>query len=225
MLTLVAYVIHTGPSSSEGLTVVEYYSAHGTATLWGAALFGVATTRFIWFAETFAERMPCRAGGVAGAAAIVTLYLVAVGCWRVLAEIYGGVDLANVPNEGYGNAHVLYVVGIGAGHMGNFAAAAYVGASAAAMLASTPSWRALGWLGIGITALRLISALVALASSSPWSRRRRHPRLPGVPCLGVRCERDAGRGDATRHSVHSPGSRIVGRLSVGVREVLPTART
>ena len=53
--------------------------------------------------------------------------------------------------------------------MGNFAAAAYVGASAAAMLASTPSWRPLGWLGIGITALRLISALIELASNSGWS--------------------------------------------------------
>ena len=166
VLALVAYVIHPGPSSADGLTLVEYYSTHATATLWGAALFGVAATCFIWFAETFAERMPCRAGGVAGAAATVALYLVAVGCWEILAEIFGGVDLVNVPNEGYGDAHVLYVVGNGAAHMGNFAATAYVGASAAAMLASTPSWRRLGRLGLGITALRLISALIELASSS-----------------------------------------------------------
>ena len=169
VLALVAWMIHTGPSSDEGLTVVEYYSTHETATLWGAALFGVAAMCFIWFAETFAERMPCRAGGVAGAAATVALYLVAVGCWEILAEIYGGVDFANVPNEGYANAHVLFVVGNGAAHMGNFAATAYVGASASAMLASAPSWRLLGWLGIGITALRLISAVIELASNAHWS--------------------------------------------------------
>jgi hypothetical protein len=53
--------------------------------------------------------------------------------------------------------------------MGNFPATAYVGATAAAMLASTPSWRRLGWIGVGVTALRLISALVELASNSRWS--------------------------------------------------------
>jgi len=169
VLALVAFLIHAGPSSDEGVAVAEYYSANGTATLWAAALVGVAAMSFLWFAETFAERMGSRAVGVAGAAATVALYLVAVGCWEILAEIFGGVDLANVPSEGYSNAHVLDVVGNGAAHMGNFAAAAYVGATAAAMLASAAPWRRLGWLGIGITALRLISALIELASNSPWS--------------------------------------------------------
>ena len=38
ILALVAYTINTGPSSGDGLTVIEYYSSHGTATAWQAAL-------------------------------------------------------------------------------------------------------------------------------------------------------------------------------------------
>jgi len=57
-LALVAYLTNTGPSSDDGVTVVQYFSTHGTATLWGAALVGIAMIWFIWFAETFAGRMP-----------------------------------------------------------------------------------------------------------------------------------------------------------------------
>jgi len=53
--------------------------------------------------------------------------------------------------------------------MGNFAAAAYVGATATAMLAAAPSWRRLAWLGIGIATFHLISAVIELASNSHWS--------------------------------------------------------
>src|SRR5262245_64733335 len=54
VLTLLAYTMNAGPSSSDGVTVVEYYTSHGSTTLWGAALVGVAMIGFIWFAETFA---------------------------------------------------------------------------------------------------------------------------------------------------------------------------
>jgi hypothetical protein len=120
----------------------------------------------IWFAETFGGATASRSAGIAGAASTVALYLVAIGCWAVLGEIYGGVDLVDVSSEGYSDAHVLHVVGVGAAHMGNFAAAAYIGATAAAMLATAGPWRSLGWLGIGFTAFRLISALIELASTS-----------------------------------------------------------
>jgi hypothetical protein len=169
VLTLVAYATNTGPSSGDGVTVVEYYSTHETETLWGAALVGLASICLIWFAETFAGTMALGHAGIAGAATTVALYLVAVGCWAILGEIYGGVDLVNVSSEGYSDAHVLYDVGVGAAHMGNFAAAAYIGATTAAMLAAAAPWRLLGWLGIGFTAFRLISALIELASTSHWS--------------------------------------------------------
>jgi hypothetical protein len=168
-LALVAFLIHTGPSSDAGVTVVEYYSTHATATLWAAALVGIAALCFVWFAETFAGHMPIGPVGVASAAATAALYLVAVGCWEILGEIYGGLDLVDVSSEGYSDAHVLYVVGVGAAHMGNFPAAAFVGATAAAMLAAAGPWRVLGWLGIGFFAVRLISALIELASTSHWS--------------------------------------------------------
>src|SRR5215217_3240752 len=73
VLTLVAYLVHAGPSSDEGVTVVEYYSTHGTATLWAAALVGVAVIGFIWFAETFGGRTSLRAVGVAGASVTAAL--------------------------------------------------------------------------------------------------------------------------------------------------------
>jgi hypothetical protein len=169
VLTFVAYLVHAGPSSDEGVTVAEYYSTHGTATLWAAALVGVAAIGFIWFAETFAGRTSLGPVGVVGASVTAALYLVAVGCWEILAEIFGGVDIVDVPSEGYSNAHVLYVVGNGASHMGNFGAAAFVGATAAGMLASAGRWRPLGWLGVGVAAFRVISALIELASNSRWS--------------------------------------------------------
>jgi hypothetical protein len=168
-LTLVAYLIHSGPSSGDGVTVVEYYSTHDATTLGAAALVGIAVACFILFAETFADHLPSRALGVAGAAATAALYLAAVGCWEILGEIYGGVDLANVPSEGYSNAHVIQVIGNGAAHMGNFAAAAYVGATATAILVVAVSWRPLAWLGIAIATFRLISAVIELASNSHWS--------------------------------------------------------
>jgi hypothetical protein len=49
-------------------------------------------------------------------------------------ESDGGVGPVAVPREWYSDAHVLYLVGVGASHMGNFAAAAYVGATTAAFL-------------------------------------------------------------------------------------------
>src|SRR5215216_3162267 len=86
-LALVAYAINTGPSSGDGLTVIEYYSAHGSATAWQAALVGVAAICLIWFAETFARQMPLGTAGLVGAAATAALYLVAIGCWSILGEI------------------------------------------------------------------------------------------------------------------------------------------
>ena len=169
VLTFTAYAFNTGPSSGNGITVVEYYSTHETETLWGAALVGLAAVCLIWFAETFAGATAFGSAGIAGAAATVGLYLVAVGCWAMLGELYGGVDPVGLPSEWYSDAHVLYLVGVGASHMGNFAAAAFVGATTAAFLASGARWRLLGALGVAVTAFRLISALIELASTSHWS--------------------------------------------------------
>ena len=169
VLALIAYAINTGPSSGDGVTVVEYYSTHESATLWQAALVGLAAICLIWFAEAFAAAMPLGPAGLAGAAGTVALYLVAIGCSALLGEIYGGVDPVDVSSEGYSDAHVLHVVGVGAAHMGNFAAAAYVGATAAAILVSGGPWRPLAWLGIAVAAFRLTSALLELTSTSHWS--------------------------------------------------------
>ena len=169
VLAFVAFLMNRGPSSSDGLTVVEHYTAHGTATLWGAALVGVGAVCLIWFAETFAGSMSSTPLGLVGAAVTAALYLVAVGCWEILGEIFGGVNIVDVPSQGYNTAHVIYVVGVGAAHMGNFGAAAFVGATAAAMLAAEAPWRRLGWIGVVVAAFRLSSALIELASSSDWS--------------------------------------------------------
>jgi hypothetical protein len=68
--------------------------------------------------------------------------------WRLDCDV----DPVDVSSEGCRDAHVLHVAGVGAAHMGNFAAAAYVGATAAAMLATATPWRFLGWLGIAVAA-------------------------------------------------------------------------
>jgi hypothetical protein len=169
VLAFAAFLLAPGPSSSDGVAVVEYYAAHARGTVWAAALVGVAAICLLWFAETFARLLSSAPLGVAGAAATASLYLVAVGCWEILGEIYGGVDIIDIPSAGYSNAHTLQVVGVGAAHMGNFAAAAFVGATTAAMLASAARWRSLGLAGIAFTATRMISALIELTSKSHWS--------------------------------------------------------
>ena len=68
-----------------------------------------------------------------------------------------------------GDAHALYAAGLGAVHLANFTAAAFVGATAAAMLVSAVPWRWLGSIGIGFALVQLISAVIVLASQSHWS--------------------------------------------------------
>ena len=168
-LALAAFLLAPGPSSSDGVAVVDYYATHASGTVWAAALFGLAAICLLWFAETFARLTSSAPLGVAGAAATAALYLVAVGCWEILGEIYGDVNIVDVPSAGYGNAHTLQVVGVGAAHMGNFAAAAFVGATTTAMLAAAAPWRWVGLAGIAFTTARVMSALIELASKSHWS--------------------------------------------------------
>jgi hypothetical protein len=169
ILAMVAFAIAPGPSSAHGVDVVEYFSAHGTATLWQAALIGFSVVWFIWFAETLSRQMSWGPAGVVGAAVTAALYLVAIGAWESLGETYGGTNVVDVPSEGYGDAHMLYDVGVGATHLANFTAAAFVGATAAAMLISGGPGRALGWLGIGLTVVQLANAPLQIAASSDWS--------------------------------------------------------
>ncbi len=166
IVALVAFAIAPGPSSANGTTVVEYYSAHATATLWQAALVALSVVLFIWFAETFAGQMSTGPVAVVGAAVTAALYLVAIGCWEVLGEILGRADGADLSD---GDAHALYAAGLGAVHLANFTAAAFVGATAAAMLVSAVPWRWLGSIGIGFALVQLISAVIVLASQSHWS--------------------------------------------------------
>jgi hypothetical protein len=168
IVTLVAFAIAPGPSSTDGETVVEYYAAHGTATLWAASLVGFSVVLFIWFAETFAGQTSSGSAAVVGAAVTATLYLATVACTEVIAEIYDGADLALLTSEDYSDAHVFYVVGQGTGHLAHFAAAAFVGSTAVAILTSM-KWRWLGWIGLGFTVVRLISAGIVLGSHSHWS--------------------------------------------------------
>lgn len=166
ILVVVAFLIDRRPSSSAGVDVVAYYSTHHSAALTAYILIGIGAVFFILFAETFARRMGSVAGLV-GAAATIAAYLVAIGCWETLAESYGGVDLVDVPREAYDNAHVVDDVGIGAEHMGHFAAAAFIAATAAALFA-TPA-RKVAWLGIALAVLRLGTAILELANNSDWS--------------------------------------------------------
>jgi hypothetical protein len=169
ILVLVALAIAPGPSSADGETVVAYYSAHGTATLWQAALVGFAVVLLIWFAETFARQLSSGSVGVVGAAATAALYLVAIGAWESLGETYRGVDILNVPSESYGDAHVLYDVGVGATHLANFTAAAFVAAMAVAQLSSPARGRWMGWIGIGFAFVLLVNAPLQIAATSDWS--------------------------------------------------------
>ena len=72
-------------------------------------------------------------------------------------------------SESYGDAHVLYDVGVGAAHLAGFADAAFVGATAAALLTSATPWRRLGMSGVGLTVVWLINAPLQIFATSNWS--------------------------------------------------------
>lgn len=97
------------------------------------------------------------------------IYLVVLGAWESLGENYKGVDIVDVQSENYGDAHALYDVGVGAAHMAGFANAAFVGATAAALLASATPWRRLGGIGVGLTVVWLINAPLQIFATSDWS--------------------------------------------------------
>jgi len=170
ILTLIAFVIAPGPSSANGVTVVEYYTSHGDAAIWQAVLAGFGIVCFLWFAGTFAATLPSANAVLVSAGAMAAIYLVTLGAWEALAETYKDVDIVDVPSEGYGDAHVLYDVGVGAAHLASFADAAFVGATAVALLSgAVVRWRRLGWVGVGLTVVWLINAPLQIFGTSDWS--------------------------------------------------------
>ena len=108
VLAVIAFAIASGPSSANGATVAEYYSAHGTATLWQASLIGFALVCFIWFAGVFSVGTSLGPVVLVSASVTSALYLVAIGAWESLGEIYGR---ANGSDLNDGDAHALYDVG------------------------------------------------------------------------------------------------------------------
>lgn len=169
ILTLIAFLIAPGPSSANGVTVVEYYTTHGDAAVWQAVLAGFGIVCFLWFAGTFAATMPSANAVLVSAGVMAAIYLVTLGAWEALAETYKDVDIVDVPSEGYGDAHVLYDVGVGVAHLASFADAAFVGATAVALLSSAVRWQRLGWIGVGLTVVWLINAPLQIFGSSDWS--------------------------------------------------------
>ena len=169
VLILVAFLIAPGPSSADGVTVVEYYTEHGNAAIWQAVLAGFGIVCFMWFAATFADVMLAPKAVLVSAGAMSAVYLVVLGAWESLGENYKGVDIVDVQSEDYGDAHALYDVGVGAAHMAGFANAAFVGATAAALLTSATPWRRLGGIGVGLTVVWLINAPLQIIATSEWS--------------------------------------------------------
>jgi hypothetical protein len=127
---------------------------------------------------------------------MAAVYLVGLGAWEALAETYKDVDIVDVPTEGYGDAHVLYDVGVGAAHMASFADAAFVGATAAALLTSVAPWRRLGLVGAVLTAVWLVNAPLQIFAASDWSDAVGGDRVPRPARVGVRSERRSRRLDA-----------------------------
>lgn len=173
VVTLIAFLISPGPSSPDGVTVLAYYAAHGDAAIWQAVLVGFGVVCFVWFAGAFAEAMPSGNAVLVSAGAMAAVYLVTLGAWEALGETYNGIDLINVQNDSYGDAHALFAVGVGAAHMASFADAAFVGATTVGLLTSVRPWRRLGAIGIVLTVAWLINAPLQILADqrtmSGWS--------------------------------------------------------
>ena len=169
VVTLIGFLISPGPSSANGVAVVEYYTAHGDAAIWQAVLIGFGVFCFVWFAGAFAETMPSANAVLVSAGAMAAVYLVTLGAWEALGETYNGVNLSDVPSDSYGAAHALFDVGVGASHMASFVDAAFVGATTVALLTSVRPWRRLGAIGIVLTVAWLINAPLQILATSGWS--------------------------------------------------------
>jgi hypothetical protein len=162
VLVVIASAIASGPSSADGATVMAYYSAHGTATLWQASLVGFALVCFIWFVGVFSQATSLGPVVLVSASVTAALYLAAIGAWESLGEIYRahGSDLIE------GDAHVLYDVGVGATHLANFAVASFVGATAVSVLSARRAGRFLGAVGMALTALLFVNAPYQIGATS-----------------------------------------------------------
>jgi hypothetical protein len=185
VLTFVAFLIAPGPSSANRVKVVEYYTEHGNAAIWQAVLAGFGIVCFMWFAATFADAMSSTKAVLVSAGVMAAVYLVVLGAWESLGENYKGVDIVDVPSEDYGDAHTLYDVGVGAAHMAGFANAAFVGASAYALLTSATPSRRLGGIGVGLTVVWLIKRTAADYCHLRLVRRGRRDCFPVAARLGV----------------------------------------
>lgn len=64
---------------------------------------------------------------------------------------------------------MLYDVGVGVAHMASFADAAFVGATAAALLTAAAPWRRLGGIGVALTIAWLINAPLQVFATSDRS--------------------------------------------------------
>jgi hypothetical protein len=159
VIAVVGFAIAPGPSSGYGPTVVEYYTAHGTAALWQAVLVGVAVALFHWFVVTFAEQISAGPLSIVFGGVTAGLLMVTVGATETLGEVYRHVNFVDVSSESYAAAHAVYDVGDGAEHLALFTVAAYVAATAVALLTSTlPRRQLLAWIGIALAGVQLLNA-------------------------------------------------------------------
>jgi hypothetical protein len=167
--TVVAFAIAQGPSSAGGKDVVDYYMAHGDAAIWQAVIAGFGLLCFVWFAAVFSGVSPLGPAVLVSASVVAALYSVTLGAWESLGETYRDTDIADVTSSTYGDAHILYDVGVGAAHMALFMDAAFVGATAAALLTAPVPWRRLGLVGVGLTGALVIDAPLQILGTAGWT--------------------------------------------------------
>jgi hypothetical protein len=169
VLVVVALAIPGGTPVPHNLTVVEFYSAHGTGTLWKTALIGLAFVCFVWFAGTFAQQMGSGPTVQISAAAMAALYLAAFGFFASLSSTYRGVDVAAVTADAYRDAHLLYDAGVALTLVANFMGAAFVGATAAALITAGQPPRWLARIGLGLTIAQVVNAPLQIFTSADWA--------------------------------------------------------
>jgi hypothetical protein len=132
--------------------------------MWQASLLGFGLVCFMWFAAHFSEAASLGSVVLVGASVTAALYFVVLGTWEALGEIYGSAHGSDLDR---GDAHVLYDVGIGAGHLANFSVAAFVAATAFAVL--NAGRRRLGVVGVILAAVQFVNAPFQMAAHSDWS--------------------------------------------------------
>lgn len=150
---MIAFLVAGGPSDTSAQGIANYFAAHDSAVEWQAFLFSISGIFLLWFAGTLASALRAhdpdagaQLGGIAlaGAAAAIVLYLVAIAGWTTLAHLFADATAGRFSPEAMGDSLMIFNLSGNSLALAGFGGATFVGAASFALLSARilPAWLA-----------------------------------------------------------------------------------